>query len=320
MEVVESNVDDILHTVLNCLIENGKPEKSTKGPYRELNGVLIKLTNPLARLSRTDTKGTLFSCLGELAWYLSGTNELEFIQHYIRCYDDYTDDNGVLHGAYGPRLINLRGKYNQLLNVINKLKEKPSTRKAVIQLFDAEDIVEEHNDVPCTLTLQLLVREDKLHMVVSMRSNDAFVGMPHDIFVFTMLQEIIARTLNIELGEYIHFIANLHLYDKNYEDAKVFLQEGFMSTNNVMGKMSTTPLEGSLPCFMKFEEMIRKNQPFDFNNVEVDNYWLDLLKLLKIFSLSRSKTEGCLKEIELLQSSISNKSFLSFVLKRKQKL
>ena len=159
MEVIESNVDDILHTVLNNLVENGKPEESTKGPYIELNGVLIKLTNPLARLSRTDTKGTLFSCLGELAWYLSGTSELEFIQHYIRCYDDYTDDNGVLHGAYGPRLINLRGKHNQLLNVINKLKENPSTRKAVIQLFDAEDIVEHHNDVPCTLTLQFLIRE-----------------------------------------------------------------------------------------------------------------------------------------------------------------
>lgn len=125
-------------------------------------------------------------------------------------------------------------------------------------------------------------------MVVSMRSNDAFVGMPHDIFVFTMLQEIIARTLNIELGEYIHFIANLHLYDENYEDAKVFLQEGFMSTNNVMGNMPINPLEDSLPCFMRYEEMIRKNQPFDFLEVDIDNYWLDLLKLLKIFSLSCS--------------------------------
>ena len=47
-----------------------------------------------------------------------------------------------------------------------------------------------------------------------MRSNDAFLGLPHDVFCFTMLQEIVARTLSIEVGNYKHVVGSLHLYEQ----------------------------------------------------------------------------------------------------------
>src|SRR5450759_4353018 len=115
----------------------------------------------------------------------------------------------------------------QIDNVINLLKKKSESRQAVIQLFDASDIVEVHKDIPCTCTLQFLIRQRRLNMITNMRSNDAFLGLPHDIFAFTMLQEIIARTLGVEMGTYKHAVGSLHLYDKNRNSAQQFLDEGW---------------------------------------------------------------------------------------------
>src|SRR5690606_23406544 len=149
-------------------------------------------------------------CLGELAWYLAGSNSLEFIEYYIPAYEKSSDDKKTIHGAYGPRLVG-KGEKDQLKNVIKILKKKPSSRQAVIQLFDAADILEDHLDIPCTCTLQFLIRGGKLHMFTSMRSNDVFLGLPHDIFAFTIIQEIMARSLGCDLGDYKHFVCSLHL-------------------------------------------------------------------------------------------------------------
>jgi thymidylate synthase len=94
-----------------------------------------------------------------------------------------------VHGGYGPRLFRHRAG-NQVQSAIEALKRGPSTRRAVVQIFDAEDVASRHKEVPCTCTLQFLVRRQRLHMLVSMRSNDAYKGLPHDVFCFTMLQEI----------------------------------------------------------------------------------------------------------------------------------
>ena len=37
-------------------------------------------------------------------------------------------------------------------------------------------------------------------LVVHMRSNDVFMGFPHDVFAFTMIQEILANDLGVKLG------------------------------------------------------------------------------------------------------------------------
>src|SRR5437868_15019071 len=78
------------------------------------------------------------------------------------------------------------------------------TRQAVIQIFDRIDLREKHNDIPCTCTLQLAIRDERLHLLANMRSNDWFSGLPHDVFAFTMLQEMLARALGIEVGTYKH--------------------------------------------------------------------------------------------------------------------
>jgi thymidylate synthase len=53
-------------------------------------------------------------------------------------------------------------------------------------------------------------------MTTYMRSNDAIWGLPYDCFVFTMLQELLASQLRCSLGEYVHFAASLHVYERHF--------------------------------------------------------------------------------------------------------
>jgi thymidylate synthase len=48
-----------------------------------------------------------------------------------------------------------------------------------------------------------------------MRSNDAYVGLPYDIFLFTSLQELMASELDIEIGTYYHSVNSLHIYHRD---------------------------------------------------------------------------------------------------------
>ena len=79
-----------------------------------------------------------FSALGEFLWYLIKDNQLDFILPYISAYADDSDDGLTVHGGYGPRIFDQRG-HDQLENVIRQLAESPTSRRAVIQIFNAED-------------------------------------------------------------------------------------------------------------------------------------------------------------------------------------
>jgi thymidylate synthase len=197
---IEQTLDDVMREAIRVIISDGGKIHPTKGPASELTGVTLEITNPRARLSRTETRGKPFSCLGEFCWYFSKSNSSTFISYYIPRYMEY-DEEGIIFGGYGPRLFSHKNT-NQVANVISILRDKPDSRQAVIQIFDAADITEKHKDTPCTCTLQFMIRRNALHMLVYMRSNDVYLGLPHDVFSFTLLQEVIARSLSVEIGAY----------------------------------------------------------------------------------------------------------------------
>lgn len=96
---IADTLDDLLLRVYPKILKNGQRVKASKGWNKEVSGVVLELKNPLARLSRTETKGTVFSCLGETLWYLAGSNELNFIKYYINIYGKFAESDGTIHGA-----------------------------------------------------------------------------------------------------------------------------------------------------------------------------------------------------------------------------
>src|SRR4029453_8927030 len=82
----------------------------------------------------------------------------------------------------------------------------------------------------CTSTLQFVIRDHRLNLMTTMRSNDAYFGLPHDIFCFTMLQDLIARSLDIELGTYVHSVGSLHVYEEKIDFVSRYLDEGWQQS------------------------------------------------------------------------------------------
>lgn len=284
MFIAADTLDDLLIACFTALIKDGKAEKAQRGSFLELIGASLELSNPRARLSRSETKGKPFSCLGELLWYLSGSNQLDQIKWYIPAYEFDAEADGTLHGAYGPRLTNAQGQ-NQLQNVVDLLRTRKTSRRAVIQLFSALDLAASYKEIPCTTTIQFLCREEQLHCIVTMRSNDAFKGLPHDIFCFTMLQEILAREIGIEVGTYKHFAGSLHLYDDSVKDAKTYLSEGYHSPI-AMPAMPSGSQWASIEKVLNAEHAIRTSDDAVAIDDTLPDYWKDLVRLLEAFRYS----------------------------------
>lgn len=285
--------------------------------------MVLELTNPRARLSQTEMKGTLFSCLGELLWYLSESNDVAPIKYYLNRYDEFAEPDGTVWGAYGPRIFNMRG-INQLALVIQRLEKNPDSRKAVVQLFNAEDIpTDDHSykDVPCTCVFQFMIRTNKLDMITSMRSNDAFIGLPHDVFAFTMLQEIVARSLGKEIGTYKHMVGSLHLYDDKIAKARAYLDEGFQSTQFQMPPMPVGDPWAALGLVVENERRIRLGQAVNLEAISVEPFWLDLIKALLIYRLAKDTANisaATLKQIAAIKDSMSCTTYDQYIRKRER--
>lgn len=323
MYISADTLDDLLVKVFRRLLrKRGSVEiNPTKGAATELNGVLLQLRDPRARLSRTEQKGTIFSCLGELLWYLSGSDRLDFIRYYISRYDQSSDDGETIFGAYGPRLFTPSG-INQVDNVINLLRAHPESRRAVIQLFRAEDLAEDlksrREDLPCTCTLQFTVRKYRLHMLAMMRSNDAYMGLPHDIFAFTMLQEIIARSLQVELGWYKHAVGSLHLYSVNTDKAQSYIDEGFQE------RISMPPMPfgdpwSSINELLAAESIVRLGKRLP--RLELEPYWADIVRLLQVFKWSKPPAaRGSKERLAALKNEMSSTVYENYINKRERTL
>jgi thymidylate synthase len=310
MRIAASSLDDLCRMLYPKLLKGGAVVRSRRGVSRERRGMLLELSRPLARLSRTETRGKPFSCLGEWLWYLSGDNRLEFIRHYIERYSKESEDGERVLGGYGPRLFDQRG-VNQVRSVIRLLKQHPDSRQAVLQLFNAEDLLGSCKAVPCTTTMQFMVRQSRLHLLVSMRSNDAFMGLPHDIFCFTMFQELVARDLGVSLGIYKHFVGSMHLYDTDRTAAEQYLSEKVQPSIEMPAMPSCDPWP-AIADLLRAEELIRNGIEPHARYFDIDPYWSDLIRLLQVFAAS-----GDPDKIQIIKSTLEYKRYGPYVESRK---
>ena len=318
MHIHAETLDDLMRAVFEEILANGEKVVPSKGPNKELFGVIVELTKPLARISRTEMKGRLYSALGELFWYLSGSDDLAFIDYYLK--GGYKSDDGkTVWGAYGPRLFNMRNGINQLAQVRDLLAQRPASRKAVLQLFNAEDITSDHADVPCTCTLQFFLRKTGLDMFVSMRSNDAYKGLPHDIFAFTMLQELLARELGVRLGRYKHAAGSLHLYEDDEPKARAFLDEAWQSIIT-MPPMPDGNQWPAIETLKAVEQRIRSGEDVDIDRLGLDAYWADIARAFKIYALTKGAlSEAAELQVESLSKAMSSDFFRPYVTQRKRR-
>jgi thymidylate synthase len=303
MVIEGETFDDILRKSLRGILEEGHPIRPNRGGATEVIGSCLKLLNPRARFSRTENRGVLYSALGETLWYLSGSDEFDVIEHYITHYRERCKTPvHVKHSeaAYGPRL-------KTQMDFIKKTICRNDTRQAVISIYREADHDNVY-DVPCTCVLQFFPRSGVLHAMAQMRSNDVYMGMAHDIFAFTLLQELLARSAGLELGIYVHQVGSFHLYDSDRAKAERYLAGGIADTVPMEPMPAENPQPG-LDWLLGAEVSLRVgNLVPDASGV--DPYWQDLARLLQVRKLREVGNQGGLR---MMQDEMHSNAFRTFI-------
>ncbi len=234
------SLEDIHNVLMTTLLEDPDCESAPRGkPIKELIAASFTLMNPRNRLITSPARAVNYGfAVGELCWYVRGDTDLETMVYYNKRMAMFSDDGKTINSAYGARILNWVGS-SQLSYCISELKNDPHSRRAVMHINHASDLRKAvdsgSKDVPCTMSLQLLIRNRKLHMHVLMRSNDVVWGMPYDVFSFTCLMEAFLYKLQEagvpvdDLGEYHHSAGSLHLYETHYEMAGLVSKERLVS-------------------------------------------------------------------------------------------
>jgi thymidylate synthase len=164
--------------------------------------------------------------LTEAAWIIKGQYDLKTLADVNPNIAQFSDDGNTMSGAYGPRL---EWQVPWLANTIAKDND---TRQAVATIWRPKP--EPSKDIPCTVAIQILVRRDsegvlRLNLVDTMRSSDAWLGWPYDVFSFSMfgaymalrLREQVGRFSNIQLGGLFLNAGSQHIYTEPKENSRL---------------------------------------------------------------------------------------------------
>jgi thymidylate synthase len=154
----------------------------------------------------------------EAWWILSGRNDVATIGEFGDV-ARFSDDGQFFFGAYGPRLV------DQLPYLIDILSKDFATRQAVATIWRESPKVT--RDVPCSLSVQFLVRGGHLHCFYNMRSSDVWLGAPYDWFSFSMFTCYLLLCLRqtnefwyrVNPGTLYYTAASCHLYDEHFPKA-----------------------------------------------------------------------------------------------------
>ncbi len=181
----------------------------------------------------------------ELEWYLSGSNKIADLVHpesgksFAHCWTQFSDDGVHVNSAYGQYLFNQRfdmavsaehdgdtgyiSNTNQWLWAIDKLRKDPDSRQVVLNVNQVKHKVVPTKDFPCCICLQFTIRNGELCATAVFRSQDVNTGLRNDVFTMHGLQIAMAEELCLPCGRFTNVALNLHVYERDVEDAKAAL-------------------------------------------------------------------------------------------------
>ncbi|TMR99495.1 thymidylate synthase [Nonomuraea basaltis] len=222
------SANELFTRASKTILNEGRPVAPRGMATTELMGTYLKLTDPAARMVALParTLNPAFAA-AETVWILSGSDDNWICDFNSRL--GALTDHGTLQGAYGPRLRRWHSQ-DQLDYIRLQLMNDCQSRRAVIQIFDPCRDTAGYKDVPCTLGYRFYVRENRLEMHTSMRSQDAWLGLPYDLITATVLQELMAGWLGVDVGDYHHHVDSLHLYAQHQDAARDLADDAPAST------------------------------------------------------------------------------------------
>lgn len=198
---------------------NSRLQEGRAGNAREILHCAISIRDPRARwvLSRKPAINPAFAIV-ESFWILAGRDDAKLLNFWNPALPRFAGATDNYSGAYGHRLRRNFGR-DQIQDAFNALAANPHGRQVVLQIWDPRTDIPlpdgrpTASDVPCNLCSSIKIRDGRLEWLQVLRSNDVFRGLPYNLVQFTILQEILAGWLGVDLGSYNHIADSLHVYE-----------------------------------------------------------------------------------------------------------
>lgn len=146
---------------------------------------------------------------------------------------------------------------NQIQFVVDELKRNPYSRRAVMDIRDnSEDMYSD--DPACWQHAQFFIRDNKLHLKILFRSNDACKATFMNAFALIMLQKKVSDELGVEIGTYTHRANSYHCYEKDFDMLKGYVN-----------RISSTSIEDLTYSYWDdWKELMSDAQPHIFEKVK----------------------------------------------------
>lgn len=285
------SLDEIQSWILSTLLAHGEEVQPRGMRTLEVHPVSFTLLNPRRRCVANAARRWNFPlAVGEFCWHVAGSNELEFIEYYVRRWRELAGDSQTISGScYGYKAFYSEpGRGSQWERLIKLLRVDPHSRRAVLHFSGPEpDLDPASKDVACACSLQFMIRSGRLHAFTHMRSNDAILGLPYDVFTFTMLQEFLACELGLGLGSYSHWAASLHLYERHFKLAQSIVN----SRSEESFEMPPMESHGQIQEFLELEARTRRGESAISSKEakSLNLYWQHLLSVLDWHRLARQE-------------------------------
>lgn len=214
------------------VLENGEELAPRGKKIREMRPGVVEFLDARDRITQLeDRKINTFFHAAEVIWMMLGRSDVEFLTKFNKNMATFSDDGVYFNAPYGER-VRSWGKHDasgeivnpidQLYSVYRILESDIDTRQAIAVIgnprFDNADyLLNGGKDVSCNREMYFKVRDNKLDITVTNRSNDVHWGLfTANLPVFTTFQELVASWFGLELGTYTQFTDSMHVYLEDY--------------------------------------------------------------------------------------------------------
>ncbi|MBR4451233.1 MAG: thymidylate synthase, partial [Clostridia bacterium] len=191
---------------------DGTPAHTVK-KFGVVNRYDLSKEFPMLTLRKTFLK----SAVDELLWiWQKKSNNIHDLGSHV--WDAWADESGSIGKAYGYQFSVKHhypeGDMDQVDKVIYDLKHNPSSRRIMTNIYNHADL-SEMALYPCAYSMTFNVTGNKLNAILNQRSQDMLAANIWNVAQYSALVCMLAQVTGFEPGEFVHVIADAHIYDRH---------------------------------------------------------------------------------------------------------
>lgn len=178
---------------------------------------------PIITLRKTNFK----AAVDELLWiWQKKSNNVNDLNSKI--WNAWADERGTIGKAYGYQLgikhKYKEGMFDQVDRILYDLVNNPGSRRIMSNIYNHQDL-NEMNLYPCAYSMTFNVSGKVLNGILNQRSQDMLVANNWNVVQYSALMHMFASVSGLIAGEFVHVIADAHIYDRHVDIVKDLIEK-----------------------------------------------------------------------------------------------